>query len=78
MPDNLSTLSYNIKNTQYKENNINDVINGHGTHRGKTELLMKYQLLNTKHRLEMVKTIIGKDFHFLGLDTAWAYKTGNT
>lgn len=28
------------------------------------QLLMKYQLLNTKHALEIVKTVIGKDFIF--------------
>ena len=61
-------MSYNIKYQHKSENNINDVINGHGTHRGKTELLMKYQLLNAKHRLEIVKNNYWQRCHFLGLD----------
>jgi len=70
-------LSYNIKYQYKSENNINDVINGHGTHRGKTAI-DEISASEYEAYIRDCKNSYWQRLHFLDLDTAWAYKTGNT
>lgn len=51
LPDNLYQHIYILTPKYQYESAVNDTIKGSGGHRNKTEILIKHQLLNIKHRL---------------------------